>query len=161
MASTGKWTISGEWTGGITDCAKWLNGKGKGARYDGSFNDAPKVGSCDGKSTGTVAGLSSDDKNNVGRFIEAQLDAYEKANGWIFWTWKTEGAPEWDMQDLLKNGLFPQPLTARKCKFRLLLPFELSCRGRYARLTVCRSGTMWLSASSGTWRQYAFASLLF
>lgn len=116
MASTGKWTISGEWTGGITDCAKWLNGKGKGARYDGTLNGAPKVGSCDGKSTGTVAGLSSADKNNIGRFIEAQLDAYEKANGWIFWTWKTEGAPEWDMQDLLKNGLFPQPLTARKCK---------------------------------------------
>lgn len=37
-------------------------------------------------------------------------------NGWIFWTWKTEGAPEWDMQDLLANGIFPQPLTARKCK---------------------------------------------
>jgi len=114
MASTGKWTVAGEWTGGITDCAKWLNGKGKGARYDGTLNGAPKVGDCTGKSTGTVAGLSADDKNNVGRFIEAQLDAYEKATGWIFWTWKTEGAPEWDMQDLLKNGLFPQPLTARK-----------------------------------------------
>ncbi|KAF2800295.1 glycoside hydrolase family 5 protein [Melanomma pulvis-pyrius CBS 109.77] len=114
MAGTGKWTIAGEWTGGITDCAKWLNGKGKGARYDGTLNGAPKVGDCTGKSTGTVGGLSSDDKNNIGRFIEAQLDAYEKATGWIFWTWKTEGAPEWDMQDLLANGLFPQPLTARK-----------------------------------------------
>jgi len=114
MASTGKWTISGEWTGAITDCAKWLNGKNKGARYDGTLNGAPKVGDCTGKSTGTVAGLSSADKNNIGRFIEAQLDAYEKATGWIFWTWKTEGAPEWDMQDLLANGLFPQPLTARK-----------------------------------------------
>jgi hypothetical protein len=154
MASTGKWTISGEWTGGITDCAKWLNGKGKGARYDGTLNGAPRVGSCDGKSTGTVAGLSSADKNNIGRFIEAQLDAYEKANGWIFWTWKTEGAPEWDMQDLLKNGLFPQPLTARKCKFTL--PFlshrHMVCRDRYARLTVCRSRTVWLSAFMSTSR---------
>jgi glucan 1,3-beta-glucosidase len=148
MASTGKWTISGEWTGGVTDCAKWLNGKGKGARYDGTFNDAPVVGSCDGKSTGTVAGLSSDDKNNIGRFIEAQLDAYEKANGWIFWTWKTEGAPEWDMQDLLKNGLFPQPLTARKCKFSPLPShhYMMSRRRRYALLTVCRSGTVCLNA---------------
>lgn len=114
MASTGKWTIAGEWTGGITDCAKWLNGKNKGARYDGTFNGAPRVGDCAGKSVGTVAALSSDDKYNIGRFIEAQLDAYEKATGWVFWTWKNEGAPEWDMQELLANGLFPQPLTARK-----------------------------------------------
>lgn len=37
----------------------------------------------------------------------------------IFWTWKTEGAPEWDMQDLMANGLFPKPVndpSARKCK---------------------------------------------
>ncbi|KAF2465307.1 glycoside hydrolase [Lindgomyces ingoldianus] len=114
MASTGKWTIAGEWTGGITDCAKWLNGKNKGARYDGTFEGSSKVGDCTGKSTGTAAALSGDDKYNIGRFIEAQLDAFEKATGWIFWTWKTEGAPEWDMQDLLANGLFPQPLTSRK-----------------------------------------------
>jgi len=110
MASTGKNTISGEWTGGITDCAKWLNGKNKGARYDGTFNGASKTGDCTGKSTGSVAALSEDDKSNIGRFIEAQLTSYEKAAGWIFWTWKTEGAPEWDMQDLLKNGLFPSPV---------------------------------------------------
>jgi glucan 1,3-beta-glucosidase len=79
MASTGKWTISGEWTGGITDCAKWLNGKNKGARYDGSFGGGPKIGDCAGKSTGSVANLSEADKSNIGRFIEAQLDAYEKA----------------------------------------------------------------------------------
>jgi glucan 1,3-beta-glucosidase len=116
MASNNKNTISGEWTGGITDCAKWLNGKDKGARYDGTLSGSSKIGDCTGKSTGSVAALSSADKSNIGRFIEAQLDAYEKAAGWIFWTWKTEGAPEWDMQDLLANGLFPQPLTARKCK---------------------------------------------
>ncbi|KAF2014023.1 glycoside hydrolase family 5 protein [Aaosphaeria arxii CBS 175.79] len=114
MASTGKWTIAGEWTGAITDCAKWLNGKGKGARYDGTFQGSTAVGSCDGKYTGTVAGLSDADKYNVRRFIEAQLDGYEKATGWVFWTWKTEGAPEWDMKALLEGGLFPQPLTDRK-----------------------------------------------
>jgi len=113
MASTGKWTIAGEFTGGITDCAKWLNSLGKGARYDGTFEGSTRHGSCDGKYTGTVAALSSDDKLNVKNFINAQLDAYEKANGWIFWTWKTEGAPEWDMQDLLKNGIFPSPVSSR------------------------------------------------
>lgn len=136
MASTGKWTIAGEWTGGITDCAKWLNGKNKGARYDGTFNGASKIGDCTGKYTGSVSGLSNDDKHNIGRFIEAQLDAYEKATGWIFWTWKNEGAPEWNMQQLLAGGLFPQPLTSRKCKFS---PLAMQLRYMASRLTVCRS----------------------
>jgi len=113
MASTGKWTIAGEFTGAITDCAKWLNGLGKGARYDGSFEGSTYHGSCDGKHTGTVAGLSSADKSNVKRFINAQLDAFEKASGWIWWTWKTESAPEWDMQDLLAEGIFPSPVSTR------------------------------------------------
>ena len=41
--------------------------------------------------------------------IEAQLDAYEEGAGWVFWTWKTEGAPEWDMKDLLEQRVFPMP----------------------------------------------------
>ncbi|EUC34116.1 glycoside hydrolase family 5 protein [Bipolaris zeicola 26-R-13] len=114
MASTGKWTISGEWTGAMTDCTKWLNGKDKGARYDGTLDGSSKVGSCDGKYTGTVANLSEDYKTGMRRYIEAQLDGFEMASGWIFWTWKTESSPEWDMKALLANGVFPQPLTSRK-----------------------------------------------
>ena len=113
LAGTDKATFVGEWTGAQTDCAKWLNGYGKGARYDGTFPGSSRVGSCDGKYTGRVADLSDDDKSNLRHFIEAQLDAYEQDAGWIFWTWKTESAPEWHMQDLLSNGLFPQPLDSR------------------------------------------------
>ena len=116
LAGIDKWAIVGEWTGAQTDCAKWLNGLGKGARYDGTLSGSSIVGSCDGKYTGTVAALSDTDKSNIRHFIEAQLDAYEKNTGWIFWTWKTESAPEWHMKDLLANGLFPQPLTSRQCK---------------------------------------------
>ncbi len=116
LAYCDKWTVVGEWTGAQTDCAKWLNGLGKGARYDGTLGGSSYVGSCDGKYTGTVAGLSADDKYNLRHFIEAQLDAYERRTGWIFWTWKTESAPEWHMKDLLANGLFPRPLTSRQCK---------------------------------------------
>lgn len=114
LAGTDKWTIVGEWTGAQTDCAKWLNGYGKGARYDGTFQGSSKVGDCTGKYTGSVSDLSSDDKNNIRSYIEAQLDAYEQHTGWIFWTWKTESAPEWHMQDLISNGLFPQPLNNRQ-----------------------------------------------
>lgn len=89
-------------------------------RYDGSYNynggSSYYIGSCDGKYSGSVAALSSADKDNIGRFVEAQMDGFEKAAGWIFWTWKTEGAPEWDMQALLQNGIFPNPVTNRNRK---------------------------------------------
>lgn len=98
----------------LYSCAKWLNGLGKGARYDGTYPGSFHVGDCDGKYVGTAAALSGDDKYNIRRFIEAQLDAYEYHTGWFFWTWKTESAPEWDMQDLIANGLFPQPLSDRR-----------------------------------------------
>ena len=81
VRGTDKWTVVGEWTGAQTDCAKWLNGRGKGARYDGTFPGSRKVGSCEGKFVGSVQGLSGDDKGNLGHFIEAQLDAYEQHTG--------------------------------------------------------------------------------
>ena len=120
LAGVDKTAIVGEWTGAQTDCAKWLNGYGKGARYDGTFTGPQGgsyyVGSCDGKYTGSAAALSNDDKKNLRSYVEAQLDAYEKGGGWFFWTWKTESAPEWNLKDLLANDLFPQPLTDRQNK---------------------------------------------
>lgn len=116
MASNNKWTISGEWSGAMTDCAKWLNGRGIGARYDGTFNKdgqgSSYIGSCDGKFQGTVAGLSEADHNNIASFIRAQIAAFEKADGWIFWTWKNEAAPEWHFKDLAAAGMIPQPLSS-------------------------------------------------
>ena len=117
LAGTSKWIVVGEWTGAQTDCAKWLNGLGVGARYDGTYTKdggSSYTGSCDGKYTGTVDNLSSNDKSNIRSYVEAQLDAYEQHTGWIFWTWKTESAPEWDMQALIAGGLFPQPLNSRQ-----------------------------------------------
>lgn len=109
-----KWTIVAEWSGARTDCAKYLNGKGLGSRYDGTKSADFKVGDCAGKSVGTVAALPEGEKTNIRRYIESQLDAWEENNGWVFWTWKTEGAPEWDMQQLLAEGVFPNPPTERQ-----------------------------------------------
>jgi len=116
VAGTDKWLIVGEWTGAQTDCAKWLNGLGKGARYDGSLegDSSPGYGSCQQKYTGTVAGMMEVDKYNLRMFVEAQMDAFEQHTGWIFWCWKTESAPEWHFQNLTANGLIPQPLTSRE-----------------------------------------------
>ena len=114
LASVDKWVIVGEWTGAQTDCARWLNGLGRGARYDQTFGNGNYHGSCDRKYEGTVAGMLQVDKTNLEYYIEAQLDAYEQGTGWVFWTWKTESAPEWNLRDLIREGLFPQPLTSRK-----------------------------------------------
>ncbi|EPS27856.1 putative glucan 1,3-beta-glucosidase A [Penicillium oxalicum] len=109
-----KWTVVGEWTGAMTDCAKYLNGKGVGARYDGTYPGSSVVGSCAGKSFGNMDTLTGDERTNIRKFIEGQLDAYEKGSGWLYWTWKTEGAPEWDMQMQLAGGVFPNPVTSRQ-----------------------------------------------
>jgi glucan 1,3-beta-glucosidase len=117
MATDTKWTISGEWTSAQTDCAKWLNGLGVGARYDGTFNyngvGSSYIGSCAGLDVGTVDALPAAYKTSLAQFTEAQFDAYEKAAGWIYWTWKTESAPEWHFQNLTAAGIIPQPLTKR------------------------------------------------
>ncbi|KAH7384505.1 glucan 1,3-beta-glucosidase precursor [Pyrenochaeta sp. MPI-SDFR-AT-0127] len=114
-AGSDKWTIVGEWSGALTDCARHLNGFSAGSRMEGSFPGSYYIGSCAGKS-GPVSSWSQDWKDSVRRYIEVQLDAFEtKTQGWVFWNFKTEGsAGEWDLFQLLDNGVFPQPLTDRK-----------------------------------------------
>lgn len=112
LASGGHPIVVGEWSGALTDCAKYLNGRYTGSRYDGSFAGEQPSGSCAGLSSGSVSALSDQMRSNIGRFIDAQIQAYEQGAGWIFWTWRTEGAPEWDMQQLLEAHVFPNPVTS-------------------------------------------------
>ena len=44
------WLVVGEWSLATTDCAYWLNGRGVGVRYEGSYPGSNYVGSCNGKS---------------------------------------------------------------------------------------------------------------
>lgn len=97
----------------LTDCAKYLNGRYKGARYDGTFDGSSVIGSCAGLNSGVDA-LSADQKANIRRYTEAQIDAYSAKSGWFYWTWKTEGAAEWDAQAQIKAGIFPQPFSDRQ-----------------------------------------------
>jgi glucan 1,3-beta-glucosidase len=116
VGQTDKWLVVAEWSAAMTDCAQWLNGLGRGARYDGSLPGpgAERHGDCARKYQGTVAGLSADEKTATRRYVEAQLDAFERHTGWIFWAWKAEQAPEWNFRDLLAAGLVPQPLSSRQ-----------------------------------------------
>ena len=69
-------TIVGEWTPAMTDCAKYLNGRGVGARYDGSFSEgATSYGSCNEK-TGQGSSFSQDYKTFLRKMWEAQVRPY-------------------------------------------------------------------------------------
>lgn len=108
-----KWTFVGEWTGAMTDCAKYLNGFGIGARYDGTFEDSTFVGECGWQND--VSQWSQEYKTATRRYIETQMTAFEtRTQGWIWWNFKTESAHEWDAFALIDAGVFPQPLTDRQ-----------------------------------------------
>ncbi|KZW00959.1 exo-beta-1,3-glucanase [Exidia glandulosa HHB12029] len=101
------WKIVGEWTTAATDCAKYLNGRGTGARYDGTLSGSPRVGSCTGL-TGSTSTFSSAYKTFLRQMFEAQTITFERnANGWIYWTWKTEITDEWSYQKGLAGGWIP------------------------------------------------------
>ncbi|CCD24387.1 glycoside hydrolase family 5 protein NDAI_0D00730 [Naumovozyma dairenensis CBS 421] len=109
------WSVAGEFSAALTDCAKWLNGVGIGARYDGSYrkgNDGSYyIGSC--ANNEDINSWSYERRNNTRRYVEAQLDAFEMRGGWIIWCYKTETSLEWSVQNLIQNNLFPQPITDR------------------------------------------------
>jgi aryl-phospho-beta-D-glucosidase BglC (GH1 family) len=107
LSSFHLWTIVGEWTPAATDCAKYLNGRGRGARYDGTFNSAPYAGACSAK-TGSGANFSPNYKTFLRKYWEAQTITFEKGAGWIQWTWKAEQADDWSYQAGLKYGWIPQ-----------------------------------------------------
>jgi aryl-phospho-beta-D-glucosidase BglC (GH1 family) len=106
------WTIVGEWTTTPYDCAKYLNGRGVGARYDGTIGGGPVLGNCS-PFTGSSSKFSSDYKNFMRKFWEAQVVAFEKSQGWIYWTWKTESTDEWSYQKGLAGGWIPKDPSQR------------------------------------------------
>ncbi|KAL5118888.1 glucan exo-1,3-beta-glucosidase [Pleosporales sp. CAS-2024a] len=116
IGSSDKWTIVGEWSAALTDCAKHVNGFAAGHRYDGSYDaESSYIGTCAGRS-GRVDTWSQAWKDSVRKYIEVQLDVFEaRTQGWMFWNFKTEGsAGDWDLFQLLDGGVFPQPLWDRK-----------------------------------------------
>ncbi|KAN0062757.1 hypothetical protein ACQY0O_004952 [Thecaphora frezii] len=107
--------IVGEWTPAFTDCAVGLNGRGQGARYDGTFaGSRGRIRSCAPK-TGNAANFSEKYKSRLGQMWEAQVDANEGGGGWIMWTWKTEAgkAEDWSYQKGVEYGWIPRDPTQR------------------------------------------------
>jgi glucan 1,3-beta-glucosidase len=119
FSSSQLWLVVGEWSLAATDCARWLNGRGIGARYDGSYPGSSAVGSCEGKS-GDGSNFSNEYKTYLRKFWDTQTQVYENngqgrviaveicsLSGWVFWTWKTESAAEWSYSAGLAGGWIP------------------------------------------------------
>ncbi|KAL2432758.1 Glucan 1,3-beta-glucosidase [Exophiala dermatitidis] len=101
-----KFVICGEWSAAMTDCAPAINGRGLGSRYDGSYPGSSYVGSC--ANIDSIDQWSSDLRTATMNYIRAQINVFEsKIQGWIFWNFKTENAPEWDFFRLVDNGIWP------------------------------------------------------
>ncbi|KAL0061942.1 hypothetical protein AAF712_011226 [Marasmius tenuissimus] len=108
-ATNNLWTVMGEWSNAITDCAKYLNGRGVGYRWDGTRaqDDMRRFGSCDSY-TGSYRGFSDEYKAFLRRYFEAQIDISEAAQGWVYWPWKAEIADDWSYEKGLEGGWIPQ-----------------------------------------------------
>jgi len=106
FAGSKPWIVIGEWSLATTDCARWLNGRNIGARYDASYPGSPYVGDCSQK-TGDGLNFSSEYKTYLRRFWDVQTQTYERREGWIFWTWKTENVVEWSYSAGLAGGWIP------------------------------------------------------
>lgn len=107
------WTVVGEWSNAVTDCAIWLNGRGVGARWDATYITPTNYhGSCSNY-TGSSDGFSDDYKTFLRRYWEVQTYVAEQVTGWIYWTWKAENADEWSYQKGLAGGWIPKDPTDR------------------------------------------------
>ncbi|KAJ1855267.1 hypothetical protein GGH12_003700 [Coemansia sp. RSA 1822] len=114
--NTQLWTVTGEWSLASTDCAKWLNGMEKGARWDGSLpwemnGPVYQGATCSGQNS--ISAWDQDTRTFFRQFAETQMDAYEAGSGWFFWNFKTEVADDWNYIKLAQNKLIPVPPTNR------------------------------------------------
>lgn len=99
--------IVGEWSAAMTDCAQWINGFGTGSRYDGTFQSSREIGTCVGEDNPST--WTAEYKANLRKYVEAQMTAYESGSsqGWFFWNFKTEKAPQWNYLLGLEMGWIP------------------------------------------------------
>lgn len=113
-------TITAEWSQADTDCAPNLNNVGAGTRWEGNYNigdpstavtkpDCPTKDSscsCSGANADPST-YTSEYKQFLQMFAEAQMKSFEKGWGWFYWTWVTEDATQWSYQLGLKAGILP------------------------------------------------------
>ncbi|KAJ5688783.1 glucan 1-3-beta-glucosidase D [Penicillium macrosclerotiorum] len=110
-------TICGEWSQADTDCAEYLNNVGRGTRWEGTYDTSSSTMYCPTADSGTcsctnanadVSEYSDAYKKWLQTYAEAQMSAFETAQGWFYWTWRTESAAQWSYRTAWKNGYMPK-----------------------------------------------------
>ena len=101
-------TLCGEWSQADTDCATFLNNVGAGTRWEGTLQSTERTvavlkPSCPGGGGCSCAKANADPGSYDANYkqwlrmnAEGQMNSFEKGWGWFYWTWKTEGATQWD-----------------------------------------------------------------
>lgn len=100
------WTVVGEWSLAMTDCADYLNGfvRPSQSRWAGQLQGCP-ARSCAGQNDYTK--FTAQDRQNLLNFAFYQKDAYAMSRGWFFWTAKAERSPQWDYILGWRQGWIP------------------------------------------------------
>lgn len=109
-------TLCGAFSLAVTDCARWLNGFGRGSRWDGTLpwemNGPVHSGAtCAGQNSLSTWDAST--RKFFRDFAEQQMDSYEHGSGWFFYNFKTEEADDWNYIKLAQNGIIPIPPSNR------------------------------------------------
>ncbi|KAF3921654.1 hypothetical protein AA313_de0209528 [Arthrobotrys entomopaga] len=106
ISGSDKLTIVGEWSGAMTDCARWLNGFNRWSRWEGRYDGSTLRNSC--ANWGTLEKMNAVTRDQLNKYISAQMLSWETKGGWIFWTWKAEEGnqnDDWNMSKLFKWGI--------------------------------------------------------
>lgn len=114
-------TVNGEWSQADTDCTPNLNNVGAGSRWAGNLNTDTGAGavqvntpSCASPPCSCAMANASPDKYSgsykkfLKMYAEAQMHSFEQAQGWFYWTWKTESATQWSWKLGRDAGILPQ-----------------------------------------------------
>ena len=126
-------TLCGEWSQADTDCTPYLNNVGAGTRWEGTLTSADRGVSvlspaCPSKSDACSCAEANADPSKYSDTYkqwlkvnaEAQMASYETGWGWFYWTWRTEGAAQWDWRRGMELGTLPKKVWER----------EFNCTGR-------------------------------
>ncbi|KAF1937786.1 glycoside hydrolase [Clathrospora elynae] len=113
-------TMCGEWSQADTDCTQYINNVATGTRWEGTFDTGNPSSSvlrpqCPlGTSQCSCNGANADPKDYSDQykkfllqFAVAQMDSFEAAWGWFYWTWETEQATQWSYRRGLAAGILP------------------------------------------------------
>lgn len=120
-------TLCGEWSQADTDCATYLNNVGVGSRWEGTLNFASGLGGSNNQSVLTPTcptqnspqcqcspanadpgSYSTQYKQWLLMFAEAQMHSFEQGWGWFYWTWQTETATQWSYKAALAANIMPK-----------------------------------------------------